>query len=388
MPRILLCVNQEENIIPYKLPGMDTEVYTFEEALYWVYNNWKASFENFLSKEFIFWVNDALVQKGLAAQLAEILGIDSPQERLLSFLSLTDFFSSEELSLLKSDVVVWEEQLEWERMGSMGDEFMRKNEPDKAFYYYKNALERGNSPKLLNNTGICLMHLGRFKEAVSYLARAYELDSNDFNITVNYAEALILNGNFEEAFKYLKKAERGGEKAVIDYLYGKLALESGNIIEAINHYERAAMLEQDPFYYYALSKAYAKQRKFSKAFEILEKVDVKDKEFLVNQAAAYEALGDSTAAVRCMEKAIFSGEKDKSAALLALLSKYRRQNHELDKAELAASMALYADKDNKFALLEMSRVKKVKGNYKEYQKNLEEILDILKREYREKAGLG
>ena len=387
MSRILLSVNQEENLVPYKFPSTGMEVYTFEEALYYIYKNWKEAQGDFLSKRFILWVNDTINQKPLASQIAELLKLDSPGERLLRFLSLTDFYSSEELSKLKAEVVVWEEQLEWERQGNTGDALMKKGEPEKALYHYKKALEGFNNPKLLNNAGICLMHCGRFKEAVPYLAKAYELESNDFNIIINYAEALICNGDFEEAFKYLKKAERGGERAVIDYLYGKLALDSGNTTEAINHYERAIALEKEPFYYYALSRAYIKQRKFGKALETIEKIAVKDKEFHINQAAIYEALGDNAAAVKSMEKAVFSGDKNKSPELLALLSKYRRQNRELEKAELASSMALYADKDNKLALLEMAKVKKAGGNYKKYQNNLGEILKTLKEEYREMMDL-
>ncbi|MCL2565344.1 MAG: tetratricopeptide repeat protein [Defluviitaleaceae bacterium] len=388
MSRILLSINQEDNIVPYKFSGTDIEVYTFEEALYYIYKNWKESLGSFLSKRFILWVNDDLDQKLLAAKIAELLKLDSKGERLLKFLSLTDFYSVEELNKLKYEVDVWENQLEWEREGSIGDKLMRNKEPEKAYYHYKKALEGAKKPKLLNNMGICLMQLGRYNEAVYHLTKAYEMDGNDFNIIINYAEALILSGDFEGAFKYLKKAEKDGERAVIDYLYGKLALECGNITEAVNHYERAIKLEPDSFYYYALVAAYTKQRKFSKALEVLERIDTKNKEFFVNQAAVYEALGDNAAAVKSMEKAIFSGDKDKSPELLAILSKYRRKNYELDKAELAASMALYADKDNKHALLEMGKVKKAKGNYKEYQKNLEEILEALKEEYRAMPGLG
>jgi len=387
MPRIFLCVNQEENLIPYKFSVTGVEVYTFEEAEYHVYKSWKESAADLVSKEFVLWVMDVLGQSLLASEITELEKIESPSDRILKFLSLTNFYNTKELTLLKHEVNIWESQLEWERYLSMGDELMQKKEPAKALYCYKSALEGGKNLKLLNNIGICLMRLRFFKEAAIYLFAACEMDKNSFDILINYAEALILGGEFEQAFKYLKKAERAGERAEVDYLYGLLAMESGNITEAINHYERAAKLEYDPFYCYAAAKGYIKQRKFNKALETLENIKAKDREFYINQAAAYEGLGDNTAAIKCIEKAIFYGGRDNSSELWILLSKYRRQNHELDKADRAAATALFSSKGNKLTLLEDARVKKAQGKYKDYQKSLVSIIEILKREYRDKLDI-
>ena len=398
MPRIMLCVNQEENDVPYIFPATGGEVYTFEEALYHIFSNWKEAAEGFICDEFILWVRDILKLESLSSQISELAELDSPYERLLKFLSLTGFYSHLELSQLKSEMEIWEGRLEWERHLSIGDMFMRKEEPQKALSHYKKALRvcgdsvsahpgGGKSLKLLNNTGICLMRLGLFKEACLYLRAAYETGGANIPVLLNYAEALILDGEFERAFNYLKKAERPGERAEIDYLYGLLAQKSGNLTEAQNHYGRAIEAKECSFYSYALAKAYTKQRKFNKALETLEQIKVKDREFFVNQAAVYDAFGDNAAAIKCTEKALFFGRKENLSELWTLLSKYRRQNYELDKAERAAAMAWYADKENKHALFEMAKVKKARGNYKDYRKNLEEILKLLKKEYRDSLDL-
>ena len=387
MPRTILCLKQEENDIAFKFSSTGIEVYTFEEALFHAYKYWKESERDLFSGEFALWVQDVLDLKPLAAKISELAKIESAGERILAFLNITDFLSSDDVFRLKSEITIWESQLEWERHLIFADELMSKQEYKKALYNYKKALEGGRSLKLLSNMGVCLMHLGFYYEACLSLSTAYETDKSNIAVLLNYSEALILAGEYEEAFKYLKKAEREGEMPEVNYLYGLLASLSGNHAEAVNHYERAAKEQYDPIYYYALAKAYVSQRKFSKALDALENIKVKDKDFYKNQAAVFEGLGDNAAAIKSAEKALLYSGRNNTSEIWALISRYRRKNFEPDKAERASSMAVYANKDSKLALIEMAMLKKAQGNYKDYQKNLNDILNILKDEYRDRLDV-
>ena len=386
MSQLLICINQADNNTAYKFStGM--EVYTFEEALYHTFNYWKESMDDFSSAEFINWVKESLDQKYLASQITDINKLESSGEKLLKFLSITDYYDNEEIASLKKEMGVWEAQLEWERLKSMGDLFMEKNEPQKAYNYYKKALMSGEDINLLNNMGVCLMRLEIFDGAVEFLSRAYVMDKNDFNILINYAEALIYKGDFEQAFKYLRKAERDGEKAVVSYLYGKLCQESNNLNEALSHYERAVSLEYDPFYYYTLAALFTKLRKFNRALETLDNIIDKDRVFYIHQAEVYAALEDYAAAVKCMEKAVVHGERN-NPGLWAILAKYHRLNYDMGRAERAALTALNIDANHKPARLEMARIKKSQGKTKDYQKSLSQVLDTFKNEYRNIVDMG
>ena len=387
MSSVILCVNQNDNLISYKFSMTGIEVYTFEEALYHTYSYWKESMDDFLSPEFIGWIKESLELNYIASQISELKVIENQGERLLKFLSLADYYDNNSLAKLKAEMSIWEAQLEWERLKDMGDLFMEKNEPQKAHNYYKKALMAGEDIKLLNNIGVCLMQLEIYDSAVEFLAKAYAMDKNDFNILINYAEALIYKKDFEQAFKYLRKAERDGEKAVVSYLYGKLCQENNNFTEALSHYERAAELEYDPFYYYTLAGVYTKLRKFNKALEILGNIKEKDRVFYVRQAEVYAAFEDYAAAVKCMEKAVVHGERN-NPNLWAILAKYHRLNYDMGRAERAALTALNMDKNNKPARLEMARIKKAQGKTKDYQKSLSQVLDTFKNEYRNIVDMG
>ncbi|MDL2248141.1 hypothetical protein LJB89_00390 [Tyzzerella sp. OttesenSCG-928-J15] len=382
MSRIMLCINQNDIETPYKFSMTGIEVYSFEEALYHTYNYWKESLEDYLSNEFVDWVKNTLDQKYLATRITELRSISSQSERLIKFLSLNEYYDGAALAAIKAEINVWEQQLEWERLKDMGDIFMNKGEPQKAHHYYKKALASGENIKLLNNMGVCLMEMELFDEAAGYLEKAYKLDKDNFNVLINYIESLIYKSDFEAAFKYLRKAERGGEKAVVSYLYGRLCQKSNNLNEALKHYEKAASLEYDPFYYYMLAECYVKLRKYNKALETLEFIKEKDRDFYIFQAEIYAAFEDYSAAVKCMEKAVVFGDR-KSPNLWAILAKYHRLNYNMERAERAALTALNMDKDNRLARLEMARIKKSQGKTRDYQKSLNTVLESFKKEYRD-----
>jgi len=378
---ILYCISQSEIKTPYTFHLTNIKVYSFEEALYHSYNYWIESFEDFISDEFIEWVRDVLGEKYLASKISNLKTIESSSDRLLAFLSLTDYYDRAQLAALRVELKEWEHRLEWERLKDMGDYLFKKGDAEKAFIYYKKALSYGDNIKVLNNAGICLMHTQNFAEAAAFLKRAYEIDKENFSVLINYAESLILSGNFEKAFVYLNKAGRISDNSIVNFLYGRLCFESNNPSEAINYYKMAAEAEYKPEYYYSLSKAYVKLRKYKEALDVLENIKEKDADFYINQANIHAVFTDYGAAVKSLEKAIVFGNKD-NCELWVLLAKYHRHNYELTKASGAITKALNLDKNNKRALLEHAKIKKAQGKTRDYQLVLGDILSAFKKDYR------
>lgn len=384
--QILLCINQNEILEPYIFSLTNIKVYSFEEALYHSYHYWQESFEDFLSEKFLYWVKNILGQKQLAKDINALSKIEGASDRFMGFLSLTEYFDRAQLAVLQVELKAWEQQLEWERLKDMGDHLIKRNEPEKAYQYYKKALRYGENIKVLNNLGICLMYLENYGEAATYLKKAYEKDKSDFDILINYAEALILSGDFEGAFKYLKKAERDGEKDIVFYLYGRLCYKNKNYSEAVNYYQKALELGYNENYYYNIAKAYIQLRKYNEALEVIEAIKKKDAEYYINQGQIHGAFGDYGAAVKCVEKAIVHGYKD-NCALWTILAKYHRLNYDLFKAEGAITKALNINANDKHALLEQARIKKGQGKTKDYQLILSDVLNYIKKDYRKPSKI-
>ncbi len=143
----------------------------------------------------------------------------------------------------------------------------------------------------------------------------------------------------------------------------------------------AAEAEYKPEYYYSLSKAYVKLRKYKEALDVLENIKEKDADFYINQANIHAVFTDYGAAVKSLEKAIVFGNKD-NCEHWVLLAKYHRHNYELTKASGAITKALNLDKNNKRALLEHAKIKKAQGKTRDYQLVLGDILSAFKKDYR------
>ena len=118
--------------------------------------------------------------------------------------------------------------------------------------FYKKALlcftlaadANPNEPNLWNDRGIVLDILGRYEEALQAFDTAIELNPYYDNAYMNKAMLLNRSGRIDEALVFLDHAlsiNRHNEKAWFNK--GQLlAIDAGNIVDALGCYEKAALL--------------------------------------------------------------------------------------------------------------------------------------------------
>lgn len=382
---LLISLTQKEITKPYKFKTTNTNVFSMEEALYHCYHYWKQSVDDFLSEEFIDWVNDTLGLSLLAAKLREFSRLGSFSQQLLSFLSVTDYFSSQDFTALKKELAVWEKRQEWEKLKERGDYLINNDEPQKAFILYKKALDYSENIVLLNNAGIALMKQGKSGEAGAYFERAMEIDSKNINLILHYIESLILGEQYDKADEYIKYAEAFGEISELHYFRGEINFYIGNYFSSVPHYEKAISLKNDPIYIYRLCDVFVKLRQYDKALEAIENVEEKDKLYLKKRADIYIAYNNVPAAIKCMERALLSNKG--SVDLWTRLARYHRLDYDLKRANNAIVAAINLAPDDPKVKLEYAKIRKAQGMIKDYQTLLSSVLKGFKRDYRENAGI-
>ena len=378
-----LCISQKENTKPYKFKITGINVYSFEEALFHCHHYWKQSIDDFLSNEFIDWVGSALDLAYIASKIKALSKLSKISLSLAAFLSLTDYFSDQEIEKLKKEIFIWENRNEWEKLKERGDFLMNSNNPERACNYYKKALEYDENAEILNNIAISLMKTGNYGEARKYLRRAGSIKPRDFALMTHLAEACILDGDFDAAQVMLKDIKDVfGNKDEIYYYNGEICFHQGNYSEAVYYYEKiiSADIEQDTDYIYRLSEAYGKLGYYEKALGVLENINMRGKYFYKKQAELYAEAENFSAAAKFIERAL---DMDKnSVALRIKLAMYHRMNCDYARAEAAIAKAFELSPQNPHANLEDALIKKSLGRLKEYQTILHEILESFTTSYR------
>ncbi len=385
-PLILTISQAKEPKMPYKFKLTGINVYSFEEALFHTYTYWQQSVDDFCSDEFITWVKKELDLAFLATKLKQISENKSITERFVQFLSIIDYFDEIQIVSIKSKLLVWEKELEWQHLKQRGDYLFQNGDPERAVIFYKKALFHTENVQLLNNTAIALMQLSQFEEAVGFLERAFKLEAENITIVLNLAEAAIYSKDFEKALLTLKKAEAlEPQNADIQFLHGELNLEAGNIRYSMKCFENAYALKDDAYYVYRIADVHVRLRQYDRALEALENVKTRDSSFYKKQAEVYAVSNNVPAAIKCIERAIFYNRDEPT--LWITLAKYHRMDYDLSRAASAIAMAVALAPENEHAALESARIKKAQGNLKEYRDTLNKILKGFKKRHRETAVL-
>lgn len=379
---LILSISQKDAQNPYRFKLTNINVYSLEEALFHCFHWWKKSIDDFTSEEFISWVNNDLGLSRISMQISEIASISDFSSRLIEFLSIVEYFDDSDLSSLKSDLVLWENRLEWEKYKERADQLI-DSQPHQAYSLYKRALQYGKNVALLNNIGIALMKSGTYGEAVFYLEQAVlESGAQNFDVLTNLAEAYILNGSTEHAEELIKDLEVFGETDSLYYLKGEFAFTSGDYRNALDYYEKAVALNQDAHYVYRITDVYIKLRSYDKAIDYLNLLQDKGVKLLVKMAEVYMHYKNLPAAVKCIKAAL--DEDHGSVELWTKLALYNRLNYDLDEAHDAINNAIELEPDNERANLELARIKKAQGKTKDYQDVLHSILNKFKNMERDK----
>jgi len=376
---LFLCATQHRVSHPYQFKLTNVKIYSIEEALYHSYNYWKESLDDIASPEFAEWVANELGLSHIAAKIGGISADETISERMIKFLSVTDYYDEDDLEILYGQLREWEGRLEWERLKDRADFFNAANQPIKAYPLYRRALIYGENVEIFNNIGICLMKMNRHNEAVRFLQNAHDIDKSNNEINKNLVEACIYGRRFEQAASMLSGLEKNMDG--LDYLYGELEYEKGNILQAARHYEAAAANGGDIFYKYRLAEIYVRLRFFDKALEVMDGVTVKDEVFLMKQSDIYARCNNIPAAVKCIERALVINKNN--MRLWIKLASFHRMNYDNSRAEMSIRIALDIDPENEEAMLENARIKKLSGKTRDYQNILKQVLQNFKKRYRE-----
>ena len=386
---LLLCLSQIENTHPYRFSGTGVQVYTFEEVLYHVYHNWKQSVDDITSPGLAVWVHETLGLSRIATKMKEIARTESSFTELVqAFLRITPYFSESEIEEITPHLKRWEQRLEWETYKERADDMMNRNEPDKAIPLYRRALSYDENIKILNNLGIAYMQLEAYPDALQYFERATGLESDNWELCMNYSEALILAGNLDEASKTLDMLSAGlapaSAKPDILYLRGELMLKQGAIQDAIKYFEEAITASPENQYVFRLADVYAMRRQYEKALDVLaEFVPNMDTNLLclIKAADLHSRADNLPAAIAAINKGV--AIKPSHVELWVRLARYHRLNYNLESANEAIEKALLLDSGNERARLESARIQKGMGRTKSYQELLKGILREFKARYRE-----
>lgn len=378
---LLLSTSQDEVKVPYKFNTTNISVYSIEEALYHCYYCWKDCIDEFISDKFISWVRNELNLYFISNKIKELKIEKSFTKRLISFLTVIEYFDSEEIENLKKELVYWENRSQFEKLKEQADNLVLKGYCEKAVSIYLKALEYDKTNSfIINNIGIAYMKLQKYDEATLYFLKAYNLNENNNTILCNLIEAYIFNEDYDNALKFLEKTDKDNNETDMNYFYGEICFAEGRYIDAIQYYNKSPNKENDKYVIFKLTDSYVKLRQYSKALEVLENLKNEDDSILVKKSEVYMQYNDIPNAIKCIEKALFYNQN--SVKLWTLLAKYSRLDYNLDKAERAVNKALNDFPNDKMANLEYAKIRKAQGNLKDYQNILNKILYEFKKEYR------
>jgi len=382
LAKLYLCALQEQNYIPYEFKITHVKVFSIEEAIYHCYHNWQKVQEDFLSQKFISWVKNTLGLKDIAENLTFISKEDDFYNKFLSFICLNGYLSEKYIKKISKKIKNWQNKHLWERLKEQGDLWHSQNEHSKALSYYYAALEQHKDEFLLNNIGITLMKLSRFKEAVSYFLKAVDINPEFLQFKYNLIEAHILSQNIDTAKNIIYAlAMQDPKNPETHYYQGEIFYNQKHYFKAMETYQKAIAIEKKPAYIYRLCDCFLNIRLYDKALETLEGITDKGAVFLKKQAQCYFMSNNIPKAIKAIERAIFFDPK--ATELWTLLATYYRLDYDNNQAQLAISKALLLSPSNPHALMEQALIKKAQGRIKEYQEGLRYILEKFKMDYRE-----
>jgi len=409
-----LTVSQQISNTAYTFKGTGIRVYSIEEALYHVYHHWRESAEDFSSAKLISWV-DSLGHPRLADKIAGIVGLTSFSRRMVAFLGIIDYFSPEEIAALKADLESWEHRVEWERLKDQADHLVTKGEPARALPLYRRALKYDQNVSLLNNMAVACMKLGNHAEAVSLLAKAYASQPSDTKLCLHYAEAAILNGDYDTGIGLLMPVKSTPEAM---FLQGLAAYRQEDYPAALSLFTKAA--DTVGLYNRCIHKiadTYMQMRQYDKA---LASLDASIPDYHVKAAEIYAAQGHAymPQAIDHIRQALklpglpgqgptpdqtpdqtvpltqtghthtghpSTATNQDEAALWTTLARHYRNDYDIQRASEAIANALPSE--NPLTLLENARINKSKGRMRDYRSGLSDVLKLVKEQYRNQEGL-
>lgn len=375
-----LSMTEDIKISPYRLTN-GINIYSVEEAIYLFYKNFKEYSTDFFDDRFINWVYKELLNVELANKLIDIKKQQSFYQKSIDFLTINNFYSSEEIENISLELFNWEKRGQVERKKIKGDRFFKENMFEKAIESYKDALDFDVSNSILyNNIGICYIRIKRYDLALRYLKKAINLSPNNKDILFNIIELLIEKEDFDYAKKYIDNLD--DDMLYNKYYYlGELYFKQKNYDKAKSSYVKSYLFEKSNGIVLKIASCYVNLNLYDKVVKCLEIVEDNDVDILITKGDIYEKINNIPMAIKCIEKANFYNRNN--YLLWLKLAKYYRQDYNLLKAEGAIYKASTLCPNNEQVLFEQSLIKKAQGKFKEYQSILSKVVQKSSEDYRE-----
>jgi len=195
---------------------------------------------------------------------------------------------------------------------NIGLALSKLNRHEEALANYEKAQKMGlNSLELLNNKGYSLFNLHRFDEAQSCYELARGLAPNDYTILNNLAACYLKTNQKEKALdSFLGAAQNNPGDATLENNLAMCLEATGNTPKAIEHYERALSLAKDTQTRKQILinkiNCLIKQKQFSEALAICEKLPCSDQEYEIwgLRAELLNELGRTREAAESYRKAL------------------------------------------------------------------------------------
>jgi len=369
-------MSQVENTSSFMFRLTNTKVFSLEEALFLVFHNWKQAAEEFFAPRFIDWVKDDLRLSNIADKLNKYSDL-AFSERLTSSLSVIDYFDTSEIKGLKKELDAWAKRKEWEKLKEQGDYLLNQSKPGKAVAVYRRALKDSRRVSLLNNLAVALMHTEQFSESVELFREAMELEPENNDIKINYAEACMHNGYIKEAFLVLEKLPSSESVfMLLSELYSRKGDSENTLKNLISATE-----SDDHESIFRLTDYYIEASEFDNAISAINRIVPPSARTAVKHAQIYKSQSDYVAASTVLEDAIKSWPDD--VEIWLELSECTRQNSDLERANQAIIKAVSLKPDSPRVKLEVIKVRRAQSRPREYQEALRQLIDYLKNEYRE-----
>jgi len=376
MAVLQLCMSQAENTSSFMFRLTNTKVFSLEEALFLVFHNWKQAAEEFFTPRFIDWVKNDLRLSNIAEKLNRYSDL-AFSERLTSCLSVIDYFDTSEIKGLRKELDAWAKRKEWEKLKEQGDYLLNQKKPGRAVAAYKRALRDTRRVSLLNNLAIALMHTEQYDESVKMFREAMELEPENDDVKLNYAEACMYAGKTEDAFSILENLP---PSEAVFLLLSELYSRRGDSENTLKNLISAAESD-DHESIFRLTDYYIEVAEFDNAISAINRITPQNSRTAVKHAEIYKSQADFVAASKVLEDAVKSWPDD--VGLWLELSECTRRNSDLERANQAIIKAISLKPESPRVKLELIKVRRAQSRPREYQEALRQLIDYLKNEYRE-----
>ena len=190
--------------------------------------------------------------------------------------------------------------------------YFYKQDLDNAYIYYKKALEIDpNSPSINFTTGAFLGSIGLWRHAIGYYSKSLERDPLNIQSYINLARCYMHIGEFEQAAFRINEALQIEPNNVELHIYYATQLIMMKKYDQAEEILAKAFEPDDPHIRHYRAWISAAKGEKEKAREFIKGIDPDPYSFIVT--SIYSLLGMNDEGIRCIEKGIKKGFKDRQS---------------------------------------------------------------------------